>query len=58
MNNKEKHEFYKENLKDIYKRTAEEVVQELPKTIFKVYHLGNFVKDVEEDSDSLNSFYS
>ena len=29
MNNKEKHEFYKENLKDIYKRTAEEVVQEL-----------------------------
>ena len=35
---------------------VEEEVQELTKTIFKVYHLGNFVKDVEEDSDSLNSF--
>ena len=31
----------------------EEIV---PKTIFKVYHLGNFVVEVEENSDSLNQF--
>ena len=33
--------------------TAEE---EAPKSIYKVYHLGNFVTDVEENSDTLNSF--
>ncbi len=32
------------------------VVEEAPKTIFKVYHLGNFVGDVEENSDVLNSY--
>ena len=36
--------------------TIEEVVEEAPKTIFKVYHLGNFVADVEENSDALNNF--
>lgn len=36
--------------------TVEEVVEEAPKTIFKVYHLGNFVADVEENSDALNNF--
>ena len=32
------------------------VEEEAPKTIFKVYHLGNFVADVEENSDTLNGF--
>jgi hypothetical protein len=30
--------------------------EETPKTIFKVYHLGNFIADVEENSDVLNSY--
>lgn len=30
--------------------------EEAPKTIYKVYHLGNFVTDVEENSDTLNTF--
>ncbi len=34
----------------------ETVEEEAPKTIFKVYHLGNFVGDVEENSDVLNSY--
>lgn len=35
--------------------TVEETVEEeAPKTIFKVYHLGNFVADVDENSDQLN----
>ena len=35
---------------------VEEVVVEevAPPTVFKVYHLGNFVKEVEENSDELN----
>jgi hypothetical protein len=33
--------------------TIEEVAL---KTIYKVYHLGNFVVDVEENSDTLNGF--
>ena len=32
------------------------VEEEAPKTIFKVYHLGNFFADVEENSDTLNGF--
>jgi hypothetical protein len=32
----------------------ETVEEEAPKTIFKVYHLGNYVSDVEENSDQLN----
>ena len=33
------------------------IEDEVPsKTIFKVYHLGNFVIEVEENSDSLNQF--
>ena len=32
------------------------VEEEAPKTIFKVYHLGNFVGDVEENSDVLNDY--
>ena len=36
--------------------SVEEVVEEAPKTIFKVYHLGNFVADVEEDSNILNEY--
>lgn len=31
-------------------------VVETSKTIYKVYHLGNFVVDVEENSDILNGF--
>jgi hypothetical protein len=35
--------------------TVEETVEEeAPKTTYKVYHLGNFVADVEENSDQLN----
>lgn len=36
--------------------TIEETVEEAPKTIFKVYHLGNYVADVEENSDALNNY--
>ena len=37
--------------------TVEESVQEeTSKTIFKVYHLGNYISDVEEDSEILNGF--
>ena len=36
--------------------SVEEVPEEAPKTIFKVYHLGNYVVDVEENSDTLNQF--
>jgi hypothetical protein len=36
--------------------SVEEVSEEAPKTIFKVYHLGNFVADVEEDSNILNQY--
>lgn len=32
------------------------VVEENKKTIFKVYHLGSFVVDVEENSDNLNIY--
>jgi len=32
------------------------VIVEASKTIYKVYHLGNFVADVEENSDTLNGF--
>jgi hypothetical protein len=34
----------------------EEVVAETPKTIYKVYHLGNFVAEVEENSEILNQY--
>jgi hypothetical protein len=37
--------------------TVEEIVEEeAPKTIFKVYHLGNYIADVEENSDVLNNY--
>jgi hypothetical protein len=36
--------------------SIEEVVEETSKTIFKVYHLGNFVAEVEENSDTLNEY--
>ena len=37
--------------------TVEETVEEeAPKTIFKVYHFGNYVADVEENSDVLNNY--
>lgn len=32
------------------------VEEEAPKSIYKVYHLGNFVTDVEENSNTLNTF--
>lgn len=31
------------------------VEETLPPTVFKVYHLGNYVADVEENSDQLNN---
>jgi len=34
----------------------ETVQEEAPKTIYKVFHLGNFVVDVEENSDVINGF--
>ncbi len=34
----------------------EEAIQESSKTVFKVYHFGNYVIDVEENSDTLNEF--
>jgi len=37
--------------------TVEEVVEEVAsKTVFKVYHLGIFVADVEENSNQLNGY--
>ena len=36
--------------------SVEEVIEEAPKTIFKVYHLGNFVADVEENSSTLDEY--
>lgn len=33
------------------------VIAEASKTIYKVYHLGNFVVDVEENSDNFNGFF-
>jgi len=36
--------------------TVDETVEETPKTIYKVYHLGNFVVDVEQNSNALNGF--
>ena len=36
--------------------SVEEIIEEAPKTIFKVYHLGNFVANVEENSDTLNTY--
>jgi hypothetical protein len=32
------------------------IIEVTPKTIYKVYHLGNFVVDIEENSDILNGF--
>jgi hypothetical protein len=32
------------------------VIEVAPKTIYKVFHLGNFVIDVEENSDVINGF--
>jgi hypothetical protein len=37
--------------------TVEEIVEEeTPKTIFKVYHLGNYISNVEENSEILNDY--
>ena len=36
--------------------SIEETVEETPKTIFKVYHLGNLIAEVEENSDKLNEY--
>ena len=36
--------------------SVEELVEEAPKTLFKVYHLGNFITEVEENSDTLNQY--
>jgi hypothetical protein len=41
---------------DLEDLSVEEVVEEAPKTVFKVYHLGNFVAEVDENSDTLNGF--
>jgi hypothetical protein len=41
---------------DLEDLSVEEVIEEAPKTIFKVYHLGNFVADVEENSEKLNEY--
>jgi hypothetical protein len=41
------------NVPELEVLTIEEVAS---KTIYKVYHLGNFVVDVEENSDTLNVF--
>lgn len=40
-------------LKDL---SIEEVIEVAPKTMFKVYLFGNFVTEVDENSDLLNSF--
>jgi hypothetical protein len=34
----------------------ETVEEEFPKTIFKVYHLGSYISDVEENSVTLNGY--
>jgi len=34
----------------------EETVEEAPKTIFKVYHIGNLIAEVEENTDALNQY--
>jgi hemerythrin superfamily protein len=45
------------NVPELETFTVEETAEEeSSKTIFKVYHLGNFVADVEENSDLLNSY--
>jgi len=44
------------NVPELEVLTVDETVEETPKTIYKVYHLGNFVVDVEENSNSLNGF--
>jgi hypothetical protein len=44
------------NVPELETFTVEETVEESSKTIYKVYHLGNFVADVEENSDLLNSY--
>ena len=37
--------------------TVEEVAEEVvPKTVFKVYHLGTFVENVQESSNELNGY--
>ena len=36
--------------------TDTEIVEEKKPTIFRVYHLGNLLNTVEEDSDTLNSY--
>jgi hypothetical protein len=41
---------------DLEEFSFEESVEEVAKTIYKVYHLGNFVEEVEEDSQSLNNY--
>ena len=41
---------------DLEDLSVEEVIEETPKTIFKVYHLGDFITEVEEDSETLNQF--
>jgi hypothetical protein len=43
------------NVPELEAITVQETVEEeAPKTIFKIYHLGNFVANVEENSDQLN----
>ena len=45
------------NVPELETFTVEETAEEeTPKTIYKVYHLGNFVADVEENSDLLNNY--
>jgi hypothetical protein len=44
------------NVPDLKVLPVDEAVEETPKTIYKVYHLGNFVIDVQENSNSLNGF--
>ena len=45
------------NVPELETITVQETVEEEAlKTVFKVYHLGNFVVDVEENSDILNGF--
>jgi hypothetical protein len=34
----------------------ETIEEETPKTIFKVYHLGNYISNVEENSEILNDY--
>jgi hypothetical protein len=45
------------SVSDLEVLVVEQTVEgEAPKTIYKVYHLGNFVVDVEENSDIINGF--